>query len=172
MIDFLIQGSGVLIAIFASSVLMWFLIADRYWYLFFKKKDFIRNMTQHWSVISPGKTDWQRLAIRHCYLSEFKHKINANISVIKACISISMLLGLLGTIVGMITVFENMVLAEMTGIRGLVNGVAQTIIPAIAGLLVSLSGIYFVAQIQKMARKELSKFADCLPLTHSTETRV
>lgn len=164
MIEFLTQSSGVLLAIFLVSLLMWFLILDRYWYLLFRKKQFVGKTIQDWETTIPGKTVWEQLAIRDCYISQFRHTMGANVEMIKALVSISMLLGLLGTIVGMIHVFENLVLTELTGVRGLVNGVSQTIIPAMAGLMVSLSGLYFVMQIEKLVNQVVYHLSHCLSL--------
>ena len=169
MFDFLVQGSGILLVIFASSLVMWFLIVDRYWYIFSTANRIGKHIAQQWQLVLPHKTAWECFVIRRYYISKFKHAAVANIPMIKVLVTINMLLGLLGTIVGMIAVFENLVLSEITGIRGLVDGVSQTIIPAIAGLLASLSGIFFVMQIQKKARQLTQHFASTLPLTQQAE---
>ena len=67
--------------------------------------------------------------------------------VINALMAILPLLGLLGTVTGMIAVFDVMAFAGTGNARLMAAGVSKATIPTMSGLVAALSGLYFASWI-------------------------
>ncbi len=64
------------------------------------------------------------------------------------------LLGLLGTVSGMIDTFDVMTVFGNSNVRGMAGGISQALFTTMAGLLTALSGFYFSANLESRARAE------------------
>jgi biopolymer transport protein ExbB len=74
------------------------------------------------------------------------------------------LLGLLGTVVGMIGVFEVIAISGNDDAQAMARGVYRATIPTMAGLVVALTGIYFTVRLRRVADREASRLQDRLTL--------
>lgn len=77
------------------------------------------------------------------------------------------LLGLLGTVTGMIQVFNVMAVAGTSNARLMAAGVSAATIPTMAGLVAALSGLYFASSLQRRAKDKIQILEDSL-LIHQT----
>jgi biopolymer transport protein ExbB len=80
-------------------------------------------------------------------------------------IAICPLLGLLGTVTGMIQVFDVLSATGTGNARAMASGIAQATLPTMAGLVVALSGLYFRSRFQRLAERSQQELADRLPLS-------
>ena len=64
------------------------------------------------------------------------------------------LLGLLGTVSGMIDTFDVMTLFGSGNLRGMAGGISSALFTTMAGLVAALSGLYFSANLESRARAE------------------
>jgi len=70
------------------------------------------------------------------------------------------LMGLLGTVTGMIEVFEVMAISGSGNPRSLAAGVSKATIPTMAGMVVALSGLFLNTWLQRkaqMSREEIGE---------------
>ena len=72
------------------------------------------------------------------------------------------LLGLLGTVVGMIKVFDVMTFFGTGNARLMASGVSQATIPTMAGLVAAISGLYIANFLKRKADVEVAKVSDLL----------
>ena len=72
------------------------------------------------------------------------------------------LLGLLGTVVGMIQVFNIMAVAGTSNARLMSAGVSAATIPTMAGMVAALSGVYFGTWLEHKAVTETESLGDLL----------
>ncbi len=153
--DFMASGGDVLKVIFFVSFLMWILIIERF--LFFKKShsDLINSMSDEWSARDEKKS-WFAKQIREFNISSAKNEFYKNISLIKTLVSVCPLLGLLGTVTGMIAVFDVMALTGTGNARLMASGISMATIPTMAGMVTALSGLYFGNVFEGKAKKALS----------------
>ena len=101
-------GGSVLWLIAFLVFLMWGLIFERIYYLSHAHNLFLQSLADKWNG-REDKTSWHALQIREKYLAEsFKQSVNKNLTLIKTCIALAPLFGLLGTVTGMIEVFQVM----------------------------------------------------------------
>ena len=104
--------------------------------------------------------------------SNVRMKLERNLNMLGIIASISPLLGLLGTVVGMITVFSNINLVDGSSNSDLLaSGISEALITTAFGLLVAVPGLifykYFSARVNLHMlnmQNELSKFVDFLNL--------
>ena len=102
--------------------------------------------------------------------SNVRMKLERNLNMLGIIASISPLLGLLGTVVGMITVFANINLVDGSSNSDLLaSGISEALITTAFGLLVAVPGLifykYFSARVNLHMlnmQNELSKFVDFL----------
>jgi biopolymer transport protein ExbB len=73
--------------------------------------------------------------------------------------SILPLLGLLGTINGMIKVFEVITVFGVGNARGMAAGISEALITTMAGLVTALSGLYFCVNLQSLTERASDHFA-------------
>ena len=82
--------------------------------------------------------------------------------MIASLVALCPLLGLLGTVTGMIEVFDVMALTGSGNPRAMASGVAKATIPTMAGMVAALSGLIFSTQLQNKAKTETEAVADRL----------
>jgi biopolymer transport protein ExbB len=84
---------------------------------------------------------------------------------IKTLVAAAPLLGLLGTVTGMVEVFDVMAITGSSNARAMAAGISKATLPTMAGMVTSLSGIFFIAQIESKTRKAIANVEDELPLS-------
>jgi biopolymer transport protein ExbB len=75
------------------------------------------------------------------------------------------MLGLLGTVTGMIQVFEVMAYMGSGNPRAMANGVSAATIPTMAGMVISLLAIPFATELNRRYSRELRNTQQSMP-TH------
>jgi biopolymer transport protein ExbB len=163
-IQFIELGGNVLYLIAAVTFLMWTLIFERFWYFRAEHKNVIRDATEKWE----GRTErrsWGAHAIREGLISNAADRITGSLPLIQTCVMLCPLLGLLGTVTGMITVFDAM--ATMGGnARSMAAGVSQATIPTMSGMIASLSGVLGSTLLKRKVDTEVGLFEDHLTFDH------
>ena len=85
-----------------------------------------------------------------------------SINIIKMLITLCPLLGLLGTVTGMIHVFDVMAVTGTGNTRAMAAGVSQATIPTMAGMVIAIAGLYFSKTIEERVSDESHHLADLL----------
>jgi len=150
--DFMEAGGSVLWLIALLVLLMWGLIFERIYYLSHGHNVFLDTLVSKWDSRA-DKTSWYALQIREKFLAEAKSSINRNTTLIKTCIALAPLFGLLGTVTGMIEVFQVMAFSGGGDARAMAGGVSKATLPTMAGMVVSLSGIFAMIYISSISEK-------------------
>jgi biopolymer transport protein ExbB len=82
--------------------------------------------------------------------------------VIRALVAVTPLLGLLGTVTGMVEVFDVMAVTGSSNARLMAAGISKATIPTMAGLVASLSGLVFINAFDQNVAKASHKISDDL----------
>ena len=160
---FLDTGGPVLWAIGLTAVLLAGLIIERYWYC---RRDFPRRMAQQvasWRQRA-DHASWSSLRIREALIADARVQLNRGVALIKVLVALCPMLGLLGTVTGMMAVFDVIALLGTGNARAMAAGISQATIPTMAGMLVALPGLYFRAGLQREIARRVEQFADRLAL--------
>ncbi len=150
--DFLIQGGDVLKFIFFTTFILWLLILERAIFFKFRAPILIENIIAGWKARSDRKS-WTAHKIRECEISQVNIELQQNINYIKTLVALCPLLGLLGTVTGMIAVFDVMALTGTGNARLMASGISMATIPTMAGMVTALSGLYFGSLFEGKAKK-------------------
>lgn len=159
--DFTAQGGPVLYGILLVCLLLWSLILERLYYFYIELPRITREFTQKWRVRSDQQS-WTAQQIRHAWLSQHKQASEKNLSTISILIAICPLMGLLGTVTGMISVFDVLAITGTGNARAMASGISQATIPTMAGLVVALTGIYFNTRYKRLSARAERKLAEQL----------
>lgn len=161
---FIETGGSLLWVLAGISVLMWTLILERYWFYRRIYPRRVQAWTTEWS--SRGeRSSWFAHRIREAFISQAEVQMSISLPVIGTLIALCPLLGVLGTVTGMIEVFEVMALKGTGDARAMASGVARATIPTMAGMVVALSGVYFGTRLKRVAARESERLADALRFT-------
>ena len=114
-----------------------------------------------WKAID-NKSDWFSRRIRDQIISQVSVDTKKFLLTIETMMQILPLLGLLGTVVGMIKVFDVMTFFGTGNARLMASGVSQATIPTMAGLVAAISGLYIANLLKRKADDEVSRVADQL----------
>ena len=154
--DFLELGGDVLYGIMATLFLMWTFILERLWYFYRVHPGLKRQIINSWEERA-DTTSWYAKRIREQMISETSVALKRNVSLIKALIAICPLLGLLGTVTGMVSVFDVMTFSGTGNARAMAAGVSKATVPTMAGMVAALSGVYFGTFLEHKATTETEK---------------
>lgn len=157
--EFFDAGGDVLIAIFVATFVMWTLIFERYWFLRTGYRRLVREVTEEWYA-RVDRSSWWAHQIRRMMVSRVSRKLDHSIPLIKTMVALCPLLGLLGTVTGMIQVFDVMAVAGSGNPRAMASGVSRATIPTMAGMVAALSGFIFSVALDRRARDEAERVAD------------
>ncbi|MGD2133973.1 MAG: MotA/TolQ/ExbB proton channel family protein, partial [Maricaulaceae bacterium] len=112
------------------------------------------------------KRSWYAHAVRDQLISNVREKAQQNVELIKTVIAVAPMLGLLGTVTGMVEVFDVMAISGSSNARAMSAGVSKATIPTMAGMVVALSGFYFGFDLERRAKQRVQELADHLPVDH------
>ncbi len=159
--QFLNSGGPVLLAIMILAFFLWAFIFERVAYYQVGHRSMLRRLKSEWGA-REDKTSWRALAIKDELISEVKANTSQNVDIIKTMVALAPLLGLLGTVTGMIEVFDKMALSGSSNARDMAGGIFKATIPTMAGMTIALSGMFFPTYFERRARRETAKFSDDL----------
>ena len=150
--SFLNAGGSVLNVILLAIVVLWILIFERY--LFFKwELPSIKNaLIERWGSARAHK-NWFEERELEADISKAQMKIEKGIPMIKTLVALCPLLGLLGTVTGMIAVFDVLALSGTGNARMMASGISMATIPTMAGMVGALSGLFFGAQLDSKSKR-------------------
>lgn len=148
---FVSHGGWVLWPIFVAGLWMWALIVERVWVFLIVHKKQLKNELYTWDQI-PEHELWYAKQIRSACISRLSEQLERHVGLIKALVAICPLLGLLGTVTGMIEVFDTLAITGTGNPRSMASGVSKATIPTMAGMVVALSGLYFSVSLPKKAK--------------------
>jgi biopolymer transport protein ExbB len=87
---------------------------------------------------------------------------NQYLLIIKTMVAICPLLGLMGTVTGMIEVFDVMAISGSGNARSMASGVSKATIPTMAGMVGALSGVFLVTVLNQEVNREVEDLEDNL----------
>ena len=159
-ISFLETGGDVLVVLFIFSILFWTLVVEKTLYHREVFKPLSKKLKQFWKR-REDKNNWEQQQLITAQISQLKLGLHKNLTVMKVVIALFPLLGLLGTITGMISVFDSMN-ALGTNAKAMASGISMATIPTMAGMLLAVLGLFAFTRIHGLALKEIRLLQDKL----------
>ena len=160
---FLDQGGAVLYAIACAAFVLWFLIFERLLYIRFRADQDLTALSEVW-IEHLHNEDAAR--IRESLQSAFAHKLLFTLPLIQTLVRITPLLGLFGTVYGMIEIFD--VIAQLgTGdARALADGISMATLPTMTGMAVAIVGLFLLRYVEACSNRKLTLLNDGLGEVH------
>ena len=114
--DFMSSGGSVLWLIAILAGFMWAIILERIWYFNAGHKVYMQDIRSEWEAVG-DHTTWRAQQIKDKLTSQAKTEVNKYLPLINTCVALAPLFGLLGTVTGMIEVFQVMAFTTRTATR-------------------------------------------------------
>jgi biopolymer transport protein ExbB len=174
--DYLAMGGVAMMPLVVVCLLMWTLIADRV--LFFRRLQ-RRDMTprsawkqirrermpdprQYGGAVTLITADFlcrrgnDRAMDRHILdetIANLNRRLTGCLPVIGVLAAVAPLLGLLGTVTGMMTAFDVLSIFGTGNARAMANGISEALITTQTGLLIAIPGLYMQGFLHRRAKE-------------------
>jgi biopolymer transport protein ExbB len=156
----LVEGGGpFVITIFGAGVILWTLVFERIWYFSVILPRRAEEMLAQW-MARKDRSSWCAHKIRQAMISRLGTEMSSNMPLLRVLVPMSPLLGLVGTVSGMLEVFDSMALRGSADARTMASGVSHAMICTLTGLAVSITGLYPVYYFQSRIKRETELIAD------------
>lgn len=173
-VDYLLQGGWVMSPLILCSVIMWTLIVERFYFFYglgrydIRIRDAIRTL-QSGEPEQKGRGLRARILasflrertgipsldkniLYHCAL-KLKPQFHRHLAFIAVLASVAPLLGLLGTVIGMVHTFNVITLFGTGNVKGLSSGISVALITTQSGLIVAIPGLFLSGYLYRRAAR-------------------
>lgn len=166
--QFFEQGGKVIAVLFVVAFILWTLIIERFYFIKIIYPKISKTWINQWSK-RHDKQSWNAHKIREALISKNQAQLHFWLSSIKVLIAICPLLGLLGTVSGMVTVFDVIAITGNSDAKAMSAGIYKATLPTMVGLCLALSALYFSHSIKQMVLKHSAQFEDKLNIRSNTQ---
>jgi biopolymer transport protein ExbB len=163
--DFIELGGPILVLIGWVIFAMWALIIDRMIFFQTSLKEIKADIIDKWEGRAERRS-WHAHQIRDGMISEFSISANRSVPVVQTLVALCPLLGLMGTVTGMIEVFDAMAFSGSGNARSMASGVSKATNPTMAGMVGALSGVFLVTILTRRVETEVEMLEEKLTLDH------
>ena len=170
--EYLAQGGWVMLPIAASSLLMWVFILER-WLTFARlggrdiapaeglrvvdggpvpdgDNGLRRRLVVGFARARSGRANLDRLVLRN-QSERLRRELRRRLAAISVLAAVAPLLGLLGTVLGMIQTFEVISLFGTGNAKAMAVGISVALITTQAGLIVAIPGLFISRALGRRA---------------------
>jgi biopolymer transport protein ExbB len=156
----LVSAGGMLVGwIFAAGLVLWMLVIERWWFFSRRLPGLAADSLKAWNS-RPERHSWYAHQIRQKMISRLSAEMNANMPMLKVLVPLCPLLGLVGTVLGMLEVFDSMAILGSADARSMASGVSKAMNCTLTGLAVSISGMYPVYYFHNRIRRQTELLSD------------
>jgi biopolymer transport protein ExbB len=148
--DLLELGGPILGMILFIAFLMWWLLFERAHYII---RDFPRELAEAqvlWNERQDHRS-WFAEKRRTEILGYLSRQLTQNFSLIGTLIKVCPLLGLLGTVLGMLEVFDALAATGSNNPRSMAAGVSKATVSTLAGMVVAIVGLLATSLSERRA---------------------
>ena len=163
--DFLELGGPVLRLIGIVILVMWILILERLIFYRTGMKSALKSAVGEWEGRRERRS-WHAHMARARIISKVKMAAEQGLPMIQTLVALCPLFGLMGTVTGMIQVFEVMALQGTSNARSMAAGVSRATVPTMAGMVGALSGVFFVTILTRTAKRNVNLLEDEMTMDH------
>ena len=160
--EFIATGGDVLYVVAFALFLMWILMIEKFWFLNADFPKIQKKIIEDWEAREDTRS-WYAHRIRDQWISEAAEKLESRMLTIKTLVAMCPMIGLLGTVTGMIAVFEIMAVQGTGNPRLMASGISMATIPTMSGMVAALSGVFFSSRLDAKINMAKAKLVDSLP---------
>ena len=152
--NFLYQGGPVVLILFFISIYLFVLIFAKFKHLFFDMHHIQDEYKQNLANI---KNDDLYLLNITSLKSDYKSIVKKDFYIIQTLIALCPILGLLGTITGMIEVFDVVSFFGTGNARALASGITKATLPTMTGMAISIVGLLTYTVLNSKSQSIISE---------------
>ncbi len=153
------MGGNVLYLLVLSAFIFFTLFFEKFFYLRFEFKKRAKLIIEEFS---DDDRSWATTQKMYAQLSMLRVKLQSNMSVLKVIIALFPLMGLLGTVTGMIQVFDMMSSSSTTNAASMASGISMATIPTMVGMSLAVITLFMITRAQYEIKRELHKLESTL----------
>ncbi len=129
----------------------------------YHKKSFIPQAKALKKKYKPyrGLKNWGLLQYKNAEFSQLTSELKKGLTNLKMLILLFPLLGLLGTITGMISVFDTMG-GLGTNAKAMASGISMATIPTMAGMMLAVLGLFAYSRLAAIILRDIRLLKDAL----------
>lgn len=158
---FLERGGDVLYGLMVVIFLLWFFILERAAYFKFGHQQQLSKAITEWCDRTE-RSSWSAHRIREDLIASVESALENNMLTIKMLVGLCPLFGLLGTVTGMIGVFDVMAFFGNGSPKAMAAGISKATIPTMAGMVGALTGVFGQSILERFIRREKINLEDKL----------
>ena len=152
--NFLYQGGPVVLILFFISIYLFVLIFAKFKHLFFDMHHIQDEYKQNLANI---KNDDLYLLNITSLKSDYKSIVKKDFYIIQTLIALCPILGLLGTVTGMIEVFDVVSFFGTGNARALASGITKATLPTMTGIAISIVGLLTYTVLNSKSQSIISE---------------
>ena len=118
-----------------------------------------RQLIRRWASRS-DHVSWSARTLRDVWTQALVDQLRGPLPWLKLLVALCPLLGLLGTVTGMITVFDSLSLSDTHQARAMADGVARATLPTLTGMAIAVVGLLFISRLEHVIRREDQRLHD------------
>lgn len=156
------SGGGVLWVLFFIAIILGVLLKERHYFYKHEFTDCVQEELKEASCLE--KSDWRALYEREYSVSRLKVLLKKRVSLIEVITFMCPLFGLLGTVTGMIAVFDVMAHKGLGNPRLMAGGVSQATLPTMVSMIIALIGLIGMNKLKNHREKLELELAETFDL--------
>lgn len=160
---FLERGGEVVYPIMLVIFLLWVYLCERVFFMLLVHPARYNVALTEWSA-RDDKQSWYAQQIHQDLIASLNMGLNSGFSTIRMFITICPLLGLLGTVTGMIEVFDVMVRIGAGSPKPMAAGISKAILSTVAGMVGAISGLLAQSVLARIFDQEKRRINSTLAL--------
>ena len=156
-------GGNILLLIVVLAAFLWSLLLERFLFIGRVYPQMVNQAVSSWNKRGDRRT-WYAQQFRNYLLYKANSLLQRNFGLLKTLIKLCPLLGLLGTVLGMLEIFDAVAITGGNNPRVTAGGVSKAIITTMAGMVIAISGLPIMGYLARRVEIEKEKLAEHLPL--------
>ena len=144
------QGGWVMVPLAAVSLVLWTLIVERFRTYRSLDGGLRDHLSDAFAGIRTGRSDVDRELLGLC-ARRLHRTIERYLAIIMMLAGVAPLLGLLGTVLGMIQTFDVIAIFGTGNAQALAGGISVALITTQAGLLIAIPGLFLSGRLRRQA---------------------
>jgi biopolymer transport protein ExbB len=162
---FMERGGDVLYALLLVIFLLWLFILERIVFFTFIYRPQLSQAVGEWET-RLERTSWQAHQVRDDLVSQVRMALETNMTTIKMLVGLCPLFGLLGTVTGMIEVFDIMAFLGSGSPKAMASGISKATIPTMAGMVGAITGVFALSLLQRYIQRQKAQLEDKMTFDH------
>jgi biopolymer transport protein ExbB len=162
---FMERGGDVLFALLLVIFLLWLFILERIIFFSFTYHPQLARAVGEWES-RKERTSWHAHQVREDLTSQVKMALETNMTTIKMLVGLCPLFGLLGTVTGMIEVFDIMAFLGSGSPKAMASGISKATIPTMAGMVGAITGVFALSLLKRYIQRQKVQLEDKMTFDH------